>query len=86
MFLVYVTMGNARLFRKILVEMGDQHLLDTGEYALIYVDSEFNWNNVYHAMNNHFLRSKFLELIIFTFHFRHDGSYRNFVETNSSWP
>ncbi|KAI6177512.1 Guanylate cyclase [Aphelenchoides bicaudatus] len=54
---IYVTMGNARLFRKFLVEMGDQHLLDTGEYALIYVDSEFNWRNVYHAMNNHFLRN-----------------------------
>lgn len=54
--LVYVTFGNSRLFRKILVYMGDEKILATGEYALIYVDSEFNWRNVYHAANNHFIR------------------------------
>lgn len=36
-----------------------------GEYVLIYLDTDYNWLNVYHAMNNHFFRgtSNFLETI-----------------------
>lgn len=30
--------------------------MDHGEYILIYLDTNYNWLNVYHAMNNHFLR------------------------------
>lgn len=36
--------------------MGKQNLMDNGEYLLIFLDANFNWLNVYHAMNNHFLR------------------------------
>lgn len=46
------------MFRTLLTAMGEEHLMDNGDYALIYVDSEFNWRNVYHAMNHHFFRSK----------------------------
>ncbi|EPB72093.1 hypothetical protein ANCCEY_08815 [Ancylostoma ceylanicum] len=54
--LVYVTFGNVRLFRKILMSMGKLGLTDSQQYLLIYLDADYNWLNVYHAMNNHFFR------------------------------
>uniref|UniRef100_A0A0K0DB38 ANF_receptor domain-containing protein n=1 Tax=Angiostrongylus cantonensis TaxID=6313 RepID=A0A0K0DB38_ANGCA len=54
---VYVTFGNVRLFRKILMSMGKLGLTDSQQYLLIYLDADYNWLNVYHAMNNHFFRS-----------------------------
>lgn len=54
--LVYLTFGNVRLFRRILLAMGEARLMDHDEYVLIYLDTNYNWLNVYHAMNNHFFR------------------------------
>uniref|UniRef100_A0A914H865 Guanylate cyclase n=1 Tax=Globodera rostochiensis TaxID=31243 RepID=A0A914H865_GLORO len=54
---IYVTFGNVRLFRRILLEMGEMGLMQNGEYALVYLDTDYNWLNVYHAMNNHFFRN-----------------------------
>ncbi|CAJ0959875.1 unnamed protein product, partial [Mesorhabditis belari] len=60
---IFVTFGNVRLFRTILMLMGEQGMLkDGGEYMLIYLDPDYNWLNVYHAMNNHFLRNTMLEM------------------------
>ncbi|MFH4974134.1 hypothetical protein AB6A40_000843 [Gnathostoma spinigerum] len=59
---VYVTFGNVRLFRRILLEMGAQGLMNTGEYILIYLNADYNWLNVYHAMNNHFFRDTLLSV------------------------
>ncbi|KAI1724868.1 adenylate and guanylate cyclase catalytic domain-containing protein [Ditylenchus destructor] len=53
---IYLTFGNVRLFRRILLEMGGMGLMDNREYVLIYLDTDYNWYNVYHAMNNHFFR------------------------------
>lgn len=47
-----------RLFRTMLSIMGDLGLTEK-DYMLIYVDTNYDWLNVYHAMNNHFLRSGF---------------------------
>ncbi|KAK6012697.1 ligand-binding protein, receptor family [Ostertagia ostertagi] len=55
---LYVTFGNVRLFRKILMSMGKLGLTDSQQYLLIYLDADYNWLNVYHAMNNHFFRSE----------------------------
>ncbi|VDM94971.1 unnamed protein product [Thelazia callipaeda] len=54
---IYLTFGNVRLFRRILLEMGAQGLMDAGDYALIYIDPDYDWLNTYHAMNNHFFRN-----------------------------
>ncbi|VDM39574.1 unnamed protein product [Toxocara canis] len=59
---IYLTFGNVRLFRRILLEMGAHGLMDSGEYALIYLDADYNWLNTYHAMNNHFFRDTLLSL------------------------
>jgi hypothetical protein len=40
--------------------MGDMGMLDKGEFVLIYIDTQFNWKNVYHAMNNYFFRGRFI--------------------------
>uniref|UniRef100_A0A183DZN0 ANF_receptor domain-containing protein n=1 Tax=Gongylonema pulchrum TaxID=637853 RepID=A0A183DZN0_9BILA len=53
---IYLTFGNVRLFRRILLEMGAQGLMESGDYVLIYLDPDYNWLNTYHAMNNHFFR------------------------------
>uniref|UniRef100_A0A914Z0Q9 Guanylate cyclase n=1 Tax=Panagrolaimus superbus TaxID=310955 RepID=A0A914Z0Q9_9BILA len=53
---IYLTFGNVRLFRRILLIMGALGLMDNGEYVLIYLDTDYNWHNVYHAMNSHFFR------------------------------
>uniref|UniRef100_A0A183CIV4 type I protein arginine methyltransferase n=1 Tax=Globodera pallida TaxID=36090 RepID=A0A183CIV4_GLOPA len=49
---IYVTFGNVRLFRRILLEMGEMGLMQNGEYALVYLDTDYNWLNVYHTMND----------------------------------
>ena len=59
---IYVTFGNVRLFRRILLEMGKQDLMLNGNYALLYLDTDYNWLNVYHAMNNHFFRDTLRKL------------------------
>ncbi|VDK57207.1 unnamed protein product [Anisakis simplex] len=59
---IYLTFGNVRLFRRILLEMGAHGLMDSGEYALIYLDADYNWLNPYHAMNNHFFRDTLLSV------------------------
>uniref|UniRef100_A0A915CXI3 Receptor ligand binding region domain-containing protein n=1 Tax=Ditylenchus dipsaci TaxID=166011 RepID=A0A915CXI3_9BILA len=59
---IYVTFGNVRLFRKILLGMGQLGLMDNGEYVLIYLDTDYNWLNVYHAMNNHFFRDTLMSV------------------------
>ncbi|CAJ0587054.1 unnamed protein product, partial [Mesorhabditis spiculigera] len=60
---IFVTFGNVRLFRTLLQIMGQQGLLKPGsEYMLIYLDPDYNWLNVYHAMNNHFLRNTMVEM------------------------
>ncbi|CAK5020260.1 unnamed protein product [Meloidogyne enterolobii] len=59
---IYVTFGNVRLFRRILLEMGEMGLMSNGEYALLYLDTDYNWLNVYHAMNNHFFRDTLRKL------------------------
>lgn len=46
------------MFRFLLLEMGRTGLMDKGEYALVYLDAEYDWKDVYHAMNNHFFRSE----------------------------
>lgn len=51
-----------RLFRRILLVMGALGLMDNGEYVLIYLDTDYNWYNVYHAMNNHFFRDTLIEV------------------------
>lgn len=33
-------------------------MMDKQEYLLIYLDPDYNWLDVYHAMNNHFVRSR----------------------------
>ncbi|KAI6217266.1 Guanylate cyclase [Aphelenchoides fujianensis] len=53
---IYLTFGNVRLYRRILLSMGTRGLLNQGEYAIIYLDTDYNWQGVYHAMNNHFAR------------------------------
>ncbi|VDK69516.1 unnamed protein product [Litomosoides sigmodontis] len=53
---IYLTFGNVRLFRRILLEMGAQGLMESGDYVLIYLDPDYDWLNTYHAMNNHFFR------------------------------
>ncbi|CAO4365911.1 unnamed protein product [Caenorhabditis nigoni] len=53
---IYLTFDNVRLFRTMLSIMGEMGLTDDG-YMLIYVDTNYDWLNVYHAMNNHFLRN-----------------------------
>uniref|UniRef100_A0A1I8AX58 Guanylate cyclase n=1 Tax=Steinernema glaseri TaxID=37863 RepID=A0A1I8AX58_9BILA len=53
---IYVSFGNVRLYRRILLAMGAHGLMDNHEYMLLYLDTDYNWYNVYHAMNNHFLR------------------------------
>jgi hypothetical protein len=40
---IYVTFGNVRLFRRILFEMGEQDLMLNGDYALLYLDTDYNW-------------------------------------------
>ena len=35
-------------------------MMDDQEYLLIYMDPDYNWLDPYHAMNNHFVRSRFL--------------------------
>jgi len=42
--------------------MGALGLMNDGEYVLVYLDTDYNWLNVYHAMNNHFFRDTLLEL------------------------
>ena len=42
--------------------MGALGLMDNGEYVLIYLDTDYNWHNVYHAMNNHFFRDTLIEV------------------------
>ncbi|EYC01466.1 hypothetical protein Y032_0107g3818 [Ancylostoma ceylanicum] len=59
---LYVTFGNVRLFRKILMSMGKLGLTDSQQYLLIYLDADYNWLNVYHAMNNHFFRNTMIDL------------------------
>ncbi|VDM21098.1 unnamed protein product [Wuchereria bancrofti] len=59
---IYLTFGNVRLFRRILLEMGAQGLMESGDYALIYLDPDYNWLNTYHAMNNHFFRDTLLSV------------------------
>ncbi|KAK6738821.1 hypothetical protein RB195_020741 [Necator americanus] len=59
---LYVTFGNVRLFRKILMSMGKLGLTDSQQYLLIYLDPDYNWLNVYHAMNNHFFRNTMIDL------------------------
>ncbi|VDM77114.1 unnamed protein product, partial [Strongylus vulgaris] len=59
---LYVTFGNVRLFRKILMSMGKMGLTDSQQYLLIYLDADYNWLNVYHAMNNHFFRNTMIDL------------------------
>lgn len=59
---LYVTFGNVRLFRKILMSMGKLGLTDSQQYLLIYLDTDYNWLNVYHAMNNHFFRNTMIDL------------------------
>ncbi|VDO69760.1 unnamed protein product [Onchocerca flexuosa] len=56
---IYLTFGNVRLFRRILLEMGAQGLMESGDYVLIYLDPDYNWLSTYHAMNNHFFRGIF---------------------------
>lgn len=63
---MYLTFGNVRLFRRILLEMGELGLMDDGDYVLVYLDPDYNWLNMYHAMNNHFFRSK--SFIITVYH------------------
>lgn len=53
---IYLTFDNVRLFRTMLSIMGEMGLTEKG-YMLIYVDTNYDWLNVYHAMNNHFLRN-----------------------------
>lgn len=53
---IYLTFDNVRLFRTMLSIMGELGLTKN-EYMLIYVDTNYDWLNVYHAMNNHFLRN-----------------------------
>ncbi|KAF1766037.1 hypothetical protein GCK72_005992 [Caenorhabditis remanei] len=53
---IYLTFDNVRLFRTMLSIMGELGLTEQG-YMLIYVDTNYDWLNVYHAMNNHFLRN-----------------------------
>ncbi|CAB3405369.1 unnamed protein product [Caenorhabditis bovis] len=52
---IYLTFNNVRLFRRVLSTMGDMGLTEKG-YMLIYLDTHYDWLDVYHAMNNHFLR------------------------------
>uniref|UniRef100_A0A915Q3I8 Guanylate cyclase n=1 Tax=Setaria digitata TaxID=48799 RepID=A0A915Q3I8_9BILA len=59
---IYLTFGNVRLFRRILLKMGAQGLMESGDYALIYLDPDYNWLNTYHAMNNHFFRDTLLSV------------------------
>ncbi|VDK69925.1 unnamed protein product [Onchocerca ochengi] len=59
---IYLTFGNVRLFRRILLEMGAQGLMESGDYVLIYLDPDYNWLSTYHAMNNHFLRDTLLSV------------------------
>ncbi|VBB30422.1 unnamed protein product [Acanthocheilonema viteae] len=59
---IYLTFGNVRLFRRILLEMGAQGLMESGNYALIYLDPDYDWLNTYHAMNNHFFRDTLLSV------------------------
>ncbi|CAD6195344.1 unnamed protein product [Caenorhabditis auriculariae] len=53
---IYLAFDNVRLFRKILATMGDMGLTEL-DYLLIYLDTSYDWLDVYHAMNNHFLRN-----------------------------
>uniref|UniRef100_A0A1I7TT06 Guanylate cyclase n=1 Tax=Caenorhabditis tropicalis TaxID=1561998 RepID=A0A1I7TT06_9PELO len=53
---IYLTFDNVRLFRTMLSIMGEMGLTKQ-DYMLIYVDTNYDWLNVYHAMNNHFLRN-----------------------------
>ena len=53
---VYLTFGNVRLYRRILLSMGTMRLFDHGQYAILYLDTDYNWRSAYHAMNNHFIR------------------------------
>uniref|UniRef100_A0A8R1I6R9 ANF_receptor domain-containing protein n=1 Tax=Caenorhabditis japonica TaxID=281687 RepID=A0A8R1I6R9_CAEJA len=53
---IYLTFDNVRLFRTMLSIMGSMGLTEQG-YMLIYVDTNYDWLDVYHAMNNHFLRN-----------------------------
>lgn len=59
--LVYVTFGNVRMFRRILFLMGSSGMMDTGDYVIIYLDTDFYWLDVYDAMNNHFFRGSSLK-------------------------
>ncbi|CAI4232715.1 unnamed protein product [Auanema sp. JU1783] len=59
---IYLTFGNVRMFRKILFVMGQRGLMDKQDYLLIYLDTDYNWLNVYHAMNNHFVRNTMIDL------------------------
>ncbi|CAI5441250.1 unnamed protein product [Caenorhabditis angaria] len=52
---IYLTFGGISIYRIFLKEMGDLGLFDKG-YVLIYVDAEYEWQDVYHAMNNDFYR------------------------------
>uniref|UniRef100_A0A1I7XA08 Guanylate cyclase n=1 Tax=Heterorhabditis bacteriophora TaxID=37862 RepID=A0A1I7XA08_HETBA len=42
--------------------MGQMGLMDSQEYLLIYLDTDYNWLNVYYAMNNHFVRNTMIDL------------------------
>ncbi|KAK5966001.1 hypothetical protein GCK32_018650 [Trichostrongylus colubriformis] len=42
--------------------MGKLGLTDSQQYLLIYLDTDYNWLNVYHAMNNHFFRNTMIDL------------------------
>lgn len=63
-FSVYVTFGTVRLFRKILEQMGQLGMTENQQYMLIYLDTDYNWLNVYYAMNNHFLRGKIFTTVL----------------------
>lgn len=58
---IYLAFNNVRLFRKILATLGDMGLTKLG-YVLVYLDTSYDWHNVYHAMNNHFLRNTMISL------------------------
>ncbi|GMR36337.1 hypothetical protein PMAYCL1PPCAC_06532 [Pristionchus mayeri] len=59
---IYLMFGNVRLFRNILYTMGEMGMMDSGEHMLVYLDTDYNWLNVYHAMNNHFFRNTMTQL------------------------
>uniref|UniRef100_A0AAF5I350 Guanylate cyclase n=1 Tax=Strongyloides stercoralis TaxID=6248 RepID=A0AAF5I350_STRER len=53
---IYLVVGTPKMGRKLTKVMGDKNILSSGLYLILLVCPDYDWLNLYHAMNNHFFR------------------------------